>query len=124
MRRRNEKPVMHNAVCDDCGDDCKVPFKPSGGKPIYCSRCFEKYDDGPREKRGGRREYRRDNRHDTKTLFSAVCDKCGKDCRVPFKPNPDKPIYCSACFDEKDSSQLEGIHKKLDMILAILESRE
>ena len=33
---------MHDAVCDECGKDCQVPFRPSGDKPIYCSDCFEK----------------------------------------------------------------------------------
>lgn len=40
---------MHKATCDDCGDACEVPFKPSGDKPIYCSNCFGKHND-----RGGR----------------------------------------------------------------------
>jgi CxxC-x17-CxxC domain-containing protein len=38
---RSERPSMHEAVCDKCGRDCEVPFRPSGDKPIYCSRCFE-----------------------------------------------------------------------------------
>ena len=33
---------MHDAVCDECGRNCQVPFRPSGDKPIYCSDCFEK----------------------------------------------------------------------------------
>jgi CxxC-x17-CxxC domain-containing protein len=43
-RGRFDKPEMHKAVCDECHQDCEVPFKPSGNKPIYCSRCFEKVD--------------------------------------------------------------------------------
>ena len=39
LRRR---PSLHDAVCDKCGKDCQVPFKPSGDKPIYCRDCFEK----------------------------------------------------------------------------------
>jgi CxxC-x17-CxxC domain-containing protein len=33
---------MHKAICDKCGKACEVPFKPTSGKPIYCSECFEK----------------------------------------------------------------------------------
>ncbi|MCF7906534.1 hypothetical protein K9L04_01210 [Patescibacteria group bacterium] len=44
---------MFEAVCDECGKNCKVPFKPTSGKPIYCSECFEKK--GGREDRGGSR---------------------------------------------------------------------
>ena len=36
------RPEMHSAVCDQCGQNCEVPFRPTGDKPIYCSSCFEK----------------------------------------------------------------------------------
>jgi len=56
-RRRESGPrQMHHAVCDECGNDCEVPFRPSGDKPIYCSSCFEKREGGsPRRstRRGG-----------------------------------------------------------------------
>jgi CxxC-x17-CxxC domain-containing protein len=38
----SRRPSLHDAVCDECGKDCQVPFRPSGDKPIYCSECFEK----------------------------------------------------------------------------------
>ena len=28
------------ATCADCGNQAKVPFKPTSGKPVYCSDCF------------------------------------------------------------------------------------
>ncbi len=31
---------MFAATCDACGNDCQVPFKPTSGKPVYCSNCF------------------------------------------------------------------------------------
>ena len=34
------RPQMHKAICDDCGQSCEVPFKPTGDKPVYCSNCF------------------------------------------------------------------------------------
>lgn len=56
-RRDSRRPELHDAVCDECGNDCKVPFRPSGDKPIYCSDCFEKKGgrDGGRPSRGGGR---------------------------------------------------------------------
>ena len=33
--------TMHEAVCDECGKSCEVPFRPTKGKPIYCNVCFE-----------------------------------------------------------------------------------
>jgi CxxC-x17-CxxC domain-containing protein len=32
------------AVCTECGSKCEVPFRPTGGKPVYCSNCFRKGD--------------------------------------------------------------------------------
>ncbi|MFA6519010.1 MAG: CxxC-x17-CxxC domain-containing protein [Candidatus Shapirobacteria bacterium] len=52
---------------------------------------FNKNDGGRRE--GGERR-----------MYSAVCSKCGKDCRVPFMPSGDKPIYCSDCFERVGQS--------------------
>lgn len=31
-------------------------------------------------------------------MFSATCDSCGKEARVPFRPTGSKPVYCSDCF--------------------------
>jgi len=39
--------------------------------------------------------------HDKGDMFSATCSTCGKTCEVPFRPSPDKPVYCSACFGKK-----------------------
>ena len=33
---------MFDAVCSECGKPCKVPFQPSGNRPIYCSDCFRR----------------------------------------------------------------------------------
>jgi CxxC-x17-CxxC domain-containing protein len=81
----------------------------------------------------------------------AVCAKCGKNCQVPFKPTGDKPVYCSECFgagagmgrdgyrgpsvpvvNSSSNSgsatitveQFKELNKKLDKILAILNSLE
>ncbi|MBN2121979.1 hypothetical protein JW721_02895 [Candidatus Micrarchaeota archaeon] len=32
---------MHDAVCAKCGKPCKVPFKPTEGRPVYCRDCFK-----------------------------------------------------------------------------------
>jgi CxxC-x17-CxxC domain-containing protein len=63
-------------------------------------------------------------------MFSAVCDKCGKSCEVPFKPSGGKPIFCSDCFGQNRGSgsqasgpskeQFDLINSKLDKILKAL----
>ena len=33
--------VEYDAVCAKCEKDCKVPFKPSGTRPVYCQDCYK-----------------------------------------------------------------------------------
>lgn len=90
-RSRDSGPTqLHDAVCDSCGDKCKVPFKPSGGKPIYCSNCFEKK--GGSDSGGGRPRY------NEKRNFS---DRRGDS-------------------SEKVVKQLESLNTKLDTIINLL----
>ena len=137
-RRDNDygRPEMHQTNCDNCGKQCEVPFKPTSGKPIYCSSCFDKdQNDSPRkfDRDRGDRNYRsRDSKKRSfgdrdSVMHNAVCDSCGIDCEVPFKPTKGKPIYCEKCFGntkENDTDQLKKefgiLNKKLDQILKIL----
>ena len=32
------------------------------------------------------------------SLFKAVCAECGCECEVPFKPDPERPVYCRVCW--------------------------
>ena len=49
---RNDRH-MYRATCSDCGKECQVPFRPTGGKPVFCSECFEKKGGGSDSKRFG-----------------------------------------------------------------------
>lgn len=81
--RDDSRPAMHQAVCSDCGNNCEVPFRPTGDKPVYCSDCFRNKDqnDGPRNFRdtgnrrdGGDRDFRNDKprpRYEDKRPYSA-----------------------------------------------------
>lgn len=41
---KSRKPTLWDAVCSDCGKECKVPFKPRyKDKKIYCKTCFLKH---------------------------------------------------------------------------------
>jgi CxxC-x17-CxxC domain-containing protein len=46
LRKRNgAKREMYVAACASCGAEAKVPFKPSEGRPVYCSECFAKREE-------------------------------------------------------------------------------
>lgn len=53
--RDGGRPPMHDAVCGKCGQDCQVPFRPTGERPVFCSNCFDRSD---RPARGGFEENR------------------------------------------------------------------
>lgn len=56
-KRKFSDREMFKAVCDECGNKCEVPFKPSSDKPIYCSDCFERKE-GNKRRGDGRRDGR------------------------------------------------------------------
>lgn len=93
---------------------------------------------------GRGRDRDRDSERRPLEMHDAICDKCGKECRVPFKPTQGKPVLCSDCFREsgRDRSvgrndfgsrnqssqsggvslaQLNQINMKLDKIIKALE---
>ena len=46
-RNTQDRP-MFDAVCDNCGNNCRVPFAPREGKETLCSNCFEAKGGDPR----------------------------------------------------------------------------
>jgi CxxC-x17-CxxC domain-containing protein len=43
-RKNADRPNREyfTAICAECGQEAKVPFKPRNDRPIYCSECFAK----------------------------------------------------------------------------------
>jgi len=92
---------------------------------------------------GGKKRFdnkRRSNFGDDRRMVDAVCDKCGRPCKVPFVPTGEKPVYCSDCYEQisggesrpqrrgrdfgpkrSSSVDLSEINRKLDRILEMLE---
>ncbi|MBI4154910.1 hypothetical protein HY498_02380 [Candidatus Woesearchaeota archaeon] len=86
---------------------------------------------------GRDRDFRESERRRPLEMHEVTCDKCGKQCKVPFRPTGDKPVYCSDCFEKtgnfrsrnRDSGQnrssissekLDQINLKLDKIMKSL----
>ncbi|MDY6907424.1 MAG: zinc-ribbon domain containing protein [Chloroflexota bacterium] len=64
-------------------------------EPKRCPHCRE-----------SRRQRRRDGQGDSagigyprqREMYDAVCANCGQETRIPFKPSPDRAVYCSSCY--------------------------
>ena len=98
----------------------------SGGRDSHRS---SRRDSGSfsRDERPARRSFRGDS--ERPEMFETTCDKCGKQCEVPFKPSGGKPVYCSDCFRKNESYEprnsspdMSEINRKLDKILELLKS--
>lgn len=94
------------------------------------------------ERRGGFGGRGRDGPRRPLEMHDAICDKCKKECQVPFRPSKDKPVLCSDCFKNSgngnggrsergnapqggiSNEQFNQINKKLDKILAFMEELE
>ncbi|KKW42697.1 MAG: hypothetical protein UY92_C0004G0033 [Candidatus Magasanikbacteria bacterium GW2011_GWA2_56_11] len=48
------RPAMYQAVCDKCGADCEVPFRPTGNRPVFCRACFGKQGAAQADRPAGR----------------------------------------------------------------------
>lgn len=84
-------------VCKDCAKDfifsaSEQEFYATKGfqnDPARCKPCRDLKKHGSASASENR----------VKTLFDAVCDQCGKEAKVPFKPRLQKPVFCSECFE-------------------------
>jgi CxxC-x17-CxxC domain-containing protein len=91
---------LHDAVCAECGNDCKVPFFPTGERPVYCSDCFEKRDSGDDRARAPRRSNFDRPNFSEKRNYSA-----------PAASNRNQ---------EDDSKKFDLLNAKLDKVLKTL----
>lgn len=83
---------FHSAICDKCGAQCDVPFRPTGNKPIYCRTCFKQNESvSPRSNsyqgsyepvnpRGGRpnNDFRQEERSNTSGASAQELEKLNK----------------------------------------------
>lgn len=83
-------------ICRDCGAEFvftagEQQFYAEKGfqnEPVRCKACR----DAKKSQRGDRPE------RAERQMYDAVCAECGAPTRIPFQPKNDRPIYCSACY--------------------------
>ncbi len=84
FRKPDFQRDMHRVICDKCGNECEVPFRPTGGKPVYCNDCFKK-----------------DGNYESKVRFR-------------------KERFAATGSDDELGKEIGEINRKLDLILEAL----
>lgn len=77
--------AAYDATCAGCGKDCKVPFRPNGSKPVYCTNCFKKDGNAPEPKRFGSSRFEKPSyrdREDTRSQGSGDLREIQEQLRV------------------------------------------
>ena len=80
-------------VCKECGQEFTFT---ASEQEFYAEKGFENEPQRCKACRDARKA--RKNNGAPRQMFDAVCAECGKDCKVPFEPSNDRPVYCSECF--------------------------
>ncbi|HCA72057.1 MAG TPA: zinc-binding protein [Ruminococcaceae bacterium] len=78
-------------ICKECGAEFVFT---AGEQEFYAAKGFIHE---PRRCKACREKLKNVNRQE-REMYTAVCAKCGKETKVPFKPREDRPVYCSECF--------------------------
>lgn len=88
-------------TCKDCGNTFTWTvgeqefYKAKGfdNQPTRCPDCRKKRKAEKMGSRGDRGE---------RKMYPAVCANCGKECMVPFQPQPGgKPVLCNDCYAQQ-----------------------
>jgi len=101
---RDRGPItMHQAVCDQCGKSCEVPFRPTEGKPVYCNACFGGKKEGGDSRGGDRHSKRGFDSHKTSS-------------RSDFRSNT------GSGNNNEVKKQLEILNVKMDKLIKAVEA--
>jgi CxxC-x17-CxxC domain-containing protein len=110
--------VDKSLICADCGtsftfsaeDQAYHQEKGFTNEPRRCSSCRS----AKRAERNGESSYGESygggGYGGQREMYTVTCSQCGKAAQVPFQPTGDRPVYCSACFNQRrnDSGRSGG----------------
>jgi len=110
-RGRGGDNAMFKTICSECGKECEVPFRPTNGKPVYCSECFErKGGRRPDSSRPQRNDFRPQSTDQDKVQFDALNIKLDRILRL-LEPKVDSKII-STLPVVKEVKDLKNIEVK------------
>ena len=78
-------------TCKECGEEFVFT---AGEQEFYAEKGFVNEPQRCKACRDARKNAGRPARE----MHDAVCANCGKECKVPFRPREDRPVYCSEGF--------------------------
>jgi CxxC-x17-CxxC domain-containing protein len=107
----NSDREMFPAICDNCGNDCEVPFRPSGNKPVLCSNCFRKENNSSSERRPSFNSRGSDYNNRSSVSREPVREKL----KDRSNSNSNSQNYSEI------KKQMDIVNAKLDMVLKFLE---
>ena len=81
-------------VCKDCNEEFVFT---ANEQEFYAEKGFT---NEPQRCKPCRDARKRANGNGPREMFDAVCASCGAECKVPFQPRDDRPVYCSDCFSQ------------------------
>jgi CxxC-x17-CxxC domain-containing protein len=98
-------------TCRDCGKSFVFTVRE---QEYYASRGFDNPSGRCPDCRAAHKAERGGQQHGSSSsrgsreMFSATCASCGKEAQVPFQPTGDRPVYCSACYQDHRGSASTG----------------
>ncbi|CAN5292719.1 hypothetical protein BH10PAT1_BH10PAT1_3400 [soil metagenome] len=127
-------------------DSNRGGYNSRGGSSRSFGRSNDRFGGGERRSFGGERRSFGGDRGGDRQMYDAVCDNCGKPCKLPFQPRSGKPVFCSDCFEKmggqgqprpersslprfersepQNNGQMDALNAKLDKIIELLTPKE
>ncbi len=85
-------------ICKDCGAEFEFT---ASEQEFYAEKGFTNEPQRCKSCRNARKNQNGSFNRGEREMFDATCAGCGKNCKVPFRPREDRPVYCSECFAER-----------------------
>lgn len=91
-------------TCRDCSSEFTFT---ASEQEFYAEKGFENEPSRCPDCRAARKRQRNSRGSDfnrrPREMFKATCTKCGQVAEVPFRPSPDRPVYCKECYQASKS---------------------
>ena len=82
--------------CRDCGQDFVFT---AGEQQFYAQKGLLNEPGRCPDCRATRRTQLASSAGAPREMHTITCAECGREAQVPFLPQQNKPVYCSACFE-------------------------